>query len=176
MGAEEGDLSVGVFSTDKAANRWPEESSPARSSVLSVGWAYESVKSIITLDLEDKWDSSKDYQLTFQWAIADHGTLTGRNFKVAFYGCPSYQYTDFSTGAPMLKETVRSYPLDGSSNPAGALIKLVDLDPEGDTPFGVVQNQTVLISGAEIEAASQNGLSIGMKINRKQTCRKRNLM
>ena len=161
VGAEEGDLSVAMFPVDHNNNRWPDPSSPDKSAVLSVGWAYESVQTIITLDLDQKWDSTKDYRLSFQWALADHGSKTGRNFKAVAYGCPSYETTDFSSGAPVQVERARSYPLDGAAFPnSGALIKELDLDPDEDTPMGVVQQGSLVISGAEIAAAAQDGSQI----------------
>ena len=75
FGHEEGDLSVAMFAVGEANNRWPDPSVPAKSSVLSVGWAYDSVKTLCALDLDDKWDSSRSYEFSFQWAISDHGSF-----------------------------------------------------------------------------------------------------
>lgn len=160
-GFEEGDLSAVLLSSDAGNNRWPADSTPPKSSIFSVGWAYEAVQSIVTLDLDKKWDSNKTYRLSFQWALSNHGTHNGRNFQAVVYGCRSYEYTDLSSGTPVVVEAARSYPLDGIVFPdPGAIIKSVDLDPDGDTPLEVVQNASILISGTEIAAANQDGSQI----------------
>lgn len=104
LGAGEGDLSVAMFPVRHNSNRWPDPSTPTKSSILSVGWAYESVQAIITLDLDQKWDSTKNYRLSFPWSLSDHGSKTGMDFKaVAYaYGSRCYQTNDFSTGVPVM--------------------------------------------------------------------------
>lgn len=146
-GHEDGDLSAAMFDVGAGANRWPEP----KSSVFSVGYAYESVKSLITLDLDSKWDASKAYEFTFQWVVEDHGTNTSRNFKAVVYGCPS---TIYAPGTPVEEERVVSEPTQFGMG--GALIKELALD-SGSTPFGVVQSTTITITGAEILAAGQDG-------------------
>lgn len=160
LGFEDGALSVAMLDTSKGANRWPDPSTPARSSVLSVGWAYEAVKTVCALDLEDKWDSSKTYEFSFQWAISNHGSKTGRDFKAKVFGASPTQVYEYPPGEPpILVDALRSDPLAFATN-AGAIIKEVDLDAGGTTPFDVVQNTTITISGADIIAAGQDGHQI----------------
>ncbi|MGE9268353.1 MAG: hypothetical protein ACQKBY_09670 [Verrucomicrobiales bacterium] len=108
---------------------------PFASSALRIGFAYDQVS--VRLGLNETWDSSKDYTLTFDWASTDHGTNTTHTFEV------------------LMRADI------GLLEHANTVVKSEQLANASNTPtFGQINPYSMTISGADISAASAEGQNI----------------